>query len=160
MTHSRRLLSSWVWMCIYIYYIWRSQGRASYYISIVKPARCTNVCNLFYFILEWHSTCFGRSLRPSPAVEDCTYCNRHLSNRYSCLLADIQTAVSVTVRLDTVSHVTARNMGHVAIQHRLYLCQFMSLTSVVLMDSHSATQLPCCLLHQLYRKGVLFSLTV
>ena len=113
-----------------------------------------------YFILEWHSTCFGRSLRPSPAVEDCTYCNRHLSNRYSCLLADIQTAVSVTVRLDTVSHVTARNMGHVAIQHRLYLCQFMSLTSVVLMDSHSATQLPCCLLHQLYRKGVLFSLTV
>ena len=33
-----------------------------------------------YFILEWHSTCFGRSFRPSSGVQDCTY-------RYSCLLA-------------------------------------------------------------------------
>ena len=40
-----------------------------------------------YFILEWHSTCFGRSLRPSSGVQDCTYCNRHLSTRYCCLLA-------------------------------------------------------------------------
>jgi len=29
-------------------------------ISIVNPTRCTNY--QFYFILEWHSTCFGRSL--------------------------------------------------------------------------------------------------
>ena len=40
-----------------------------------------------YFILEWHSTCFGRSLRPSSGVQDCTYSNRHMSNRYCCLLA-------------------------------------------------------------------------
>jgi len=40
-----------------------------------------------YFILEWHSTCFGRSFRPSSGVQDCTYSNRHLSNRYCCLLA-------------------------------------------------------------------------
>ena len=26
-----------------------------------------------YFILEWHSTCFGRSFRPSSGVQDCTY---------------------------------------------------------------------------------------
>ena len=25
-----------------------------------------------YFILEWHSTCFGRSFRPSSWVQDCT----------------------------------------------------------------------------------------
>ena len=36
-----------------------------------------------YFILEWHSTCFGRSFRPSLGVQDCTYSNRYLSNRYS-----------------------------------------------------------------------------
>jgi hypothetical protein len=40
-----------------------------------------------YFILEWHSTCFGRSFRPSSGVQDCTYSNRHLSDRYCCLLA-------------------------------------------------------------------------
>ena len=39
------------------------------------------------FILEWHPTCFGRSFRPSSGVEDCTYSNTHLSNRYCCLLA-------------------------------------------------------------------------
>ena len=36
-------------------------------ISIVKPTRCTNVSN--YIILEWHSTCFGRSFRPSSEVK-------------------------------------------------------------------------------------------
>ena len=54
------------------------------FISTVKPTRCTNVSNLFY--LEWHFTCFGRSFRPSSGVQDCTYSNRHLSNRYCCLL--------------------------------------------------------------------------
>ena len=29
-----------------------------------------------YFILEWHSTCFGRSFRPSSGVQDCTYSNQ------------------------------------------------------------------------------------
>jgi len=40
-----------------------------------------------YFVFEWHSTCFGRSFRPSSGVQDCTYSNRHMSNRYCCLLA-------------------------------------------------------------------------
>ena len=40
-----------------------------------------------YFILEWHSMCSGRSFRPSSGVQDCTYSDRHLSNRYCCLLA-------------------------------------------------------------------------
>jgi len=48
-----------------------------------------------YFILEWQSTCFGRSFRPSSGAQDFTYSNRHLSNRYCCLLASKQTAVSV-----------------------------------------------------------------
>jgi len=48
-----------------------------------------------YFILEWHSTCFGRSFRPSSGVQDCTYSNRRMSKRYSCVLASKQTAVSV-----------------------------------------------------------------
>jgi len=37
-----------------------------------------------YFILEWHCTCFGRSLGPSSGVKNCTYSNRRLSNRYCC----------------------------------------------------------------------------
>ena len=54
-------------------------------IPIVKPTRCASVSNLF--ILERHSTCFGRSFLPSSAVQDCTYSNRHMSNRYCWLLA-------------------------------------------------------------------------
>ena len=42
-----------------------------------------------YFILEWHSTCFGRSFRPSSGVKDCTYSNRRMSDRYCCLLAGV-----------------------------------------------------------------------
>ena len=53
-------------------------------VSIIKPTRCTNWSN--YFILKCHSTCFGRSFRPSLGVQDCTYSNRHLSNRHCCLL--------------------------------------------------------------------------
>jgi len=44
-----------------------------------------NISNLFLF---WNNTiCFGRSLRPSSGVEDCTYI-RHMSYRFcGCLLA-------------------------------------------------------------------------
>ena len=42
-----------------------------------------------YFILEWHSTCFRRSFRPSSGVQDCTYTKRHLSSRYCCLPASV-----------------------------------------------------------------------
>jgi len=38
-----------------------------------------------YFILEWHSTCFVRSFRPSSGVQECTYSNRHMSDRYCCI---------------------------------------------------------------------------
>jgi len=38
---------------------------------------------------------FRRSFRPSSGVQDRTYSNRHLSNRYCYLLASKQTAVSV-----------------------------------------------------------------
>jgi len=36
------------------------------YIYIVKPTRCTTSQN--HFILEQHSTCFGRSFPPSSGV--------------------------------------------------------------------------------------------
>jgi len=49
-----------------------------------------------YFILEWHSTCFGRSFRPSSGVQGCTYSNRHLSkqNTADCLQASRQQYLS------------------------------------------------------------------
>jgi len=54
-------------------------------ISIVKPTRCTNVSNLFYFGITLH---FGWSFHPSSGVHNCTYSNKHMSNRYCyCLLA-------------------------------------------------------------------------
>ena len=64
------------------YLIWRSCDRASWCISIVKPTRCT----VFEFI-EYHSTCFRQSFRPSSGVQDCTYSIRHMSNRFCWLLA-------------------------------------------------------------------------
>jgi len=55
----------------------------NFHISIVKPTRCT----IFEFI-EYHSTCFGRSFRPSSGVRDCTYSIRYMSYRLvDCLLA-------------------------------------------------------------------------
>jgi hypothetical protein len=53
--------------------------------SVVKPARYTSFSNLF--ILEQQSTCFVRSFRPSSGVQDCTYTNRYMLNRYCWLLA-------------------------------------------------------------------------
>ena len=53
------------------------------FISIVKPTRCT----IFEFI-EYHSTCFGRSFRPSSGVQDWTYSVRYMSYRLvDCLPA-------------------------------------------------------------------------
>jgi hypothetical protein len=40
--------------------------RHSVSTSTIKPTRCT--ISQIYFILEKHSTCFGRSLRPSSGV--------------------------------------------------------------------------------------------
>jgi hypothetical protein len=62
--------------------VWCSWNRASRYISIVKPTRCT----IFKFI-ECHSTCFGRSFCPSSEVQDCTYSIRYMSYRLvDCML--------------------------------------------------------------------------
>jgi len=48
-------------------------------------------CIKSFYFWKWHSTCFGRSFRPSSGVHDCTYSNRHMSNRYCyCLLASKQ----------------------------------------------------------------------
>jgi hypothetical protein len=58
-----------------------------------KPNRCISFSDLF--IAAWHSTCFVRSFRPSSGVQDCTYSNRYMSERYGYLLASKQVAVPV-----------------------------------------------------------------
>jgi hypothetical protein len=63
--------------------IWRSWDRASWYLSTVKPTRCI----IFEFI-EYHSTSFGQSFRPSSGVQDCTHSIKYMSYRLvDCLLA-------------------------------------------------------------------------
>ena len=57
-------------------------------ISTVKPSRCTSVSNLF--ILEWH--CMFRVVFPSIIRSSRLYIQQ--PNRYCCLLASKQTAVS------------------------------------------------------------------
>jgi len=64
-------------------FIWRSWDRASWYISIVKPTRCT----IFEFI-EYHSTRFGRSFCPSSGVQYSTHGISYMSYLLvDCLLA-------------------------------------------------------------------------
>jgi len=43
------------------------------------------------------TTCFGRSFRPSSGVQDCTYSNRNMSNRYCYLLASVPASKQVAV---------------------------------------------------------------
>jgi len=60
-------------------------GEHAIQISIVKPNRCT----IFEFI-EYHSTCFGLSFRPSSGVQDCTHSIKYEYMSYrlvDCLLA-------------------------------------------------------------------------
>ena len=69
--------------CVTILRIWCSWDHALWYISIVKPTRCT----IFEFI-EYHFTCFGQSFRPSSGVLDCTYSIMYMSHRFvDCMLA-------------------------------------------------------------------------
>jgi len=59
---------------------------------------------------------FRTVFRPLSGVQDCTYSNGHLSNRYCCLLASKQTAVSVWllyVQSWTPGQKTVRNMWSV-----------------------------------------------
>jgi len=100
-------------------------------ISVVKPTRCTSVSHLF--ILEWHSTCFGRSFRPSPGVQVCTCSNRHMSNRYCCLLAS---GYSLASRQHCPSIVRSS---------RLYIQQ-ANRYCCLLANKHSAVLFDICLL--------------
>ena len=49
--------------CISLF--WHSEDRASWYILILKPTRCTNFPKLF---LEYNSACFGQVFCPSSGV--------------------------------------------------------------------------------------------
>ena len=59
-------------------------------ISVVKPTRCTNVSNLFYFGMTLY---MFRTVFPSIIRSSRLYIQQ--PNRYFCLLASKQTAVSV-----------------------------------------------------------------
>jgi len=61
---------------------------------------------LKFILLKQHSTCFGRSFRPSSGVKDCTYFNRHMSDRYCWLLNSKQSAVSDICLLQYVQSLT------------------------------------------------------
>jgi len=52
--------------------LWRSGDRASWYILLTKPTRCTNFSNLF---LELNFTCFGQFPCPSSGVFHWTHSN-------------------------------------------------------------------------------------
>ena len=64
------------------------------------------------FILFWNDTLgirSGRSLRPSSGVQDCTYSNRHMSNRYCCRkFKTVHTATGIC-QTDTVWQLYVRS---------------------------------------------------
>jgi len=67
-THIKKLTNStFTGLCIIIYF----------YNKTNQMHQCIK---LFYFEMTLY-LCLGRSLCPSPGVQDCTYSNRHLSNR-------------------------------------------------------------------------------
>ena len=73
-----RITNTFIIQILLVFFL-RSWDGASWYISIVKPNRCT----IFEFI-EYDSTCFGRSFRPPSGVQDSTHSIRYMS----CRLAD------------------------------------------------------------------------
>ena len=67
---------TFIWPCVVIYFYSKTNQMHQY---------------LKFILLELQSTCFGRCFRPSSGVKNCTYSNRHMSNRYCyCLLASRQ----------------------------------------------------------------------
>jgi len=79
--------------CIVVFLVQRLYERATMLrctISIAKPTRCTNVSNLFYFGM---TLCMFRTVFPSIISSSKLYIQQ--PNRYCCLLASKQTAVSV-----------------------------------------------------------------
>jgi len=82
--------------------IWLSGGRASWYILITKPTRCTNFSILF---LEYNSTCFGQFLCPSSGVFHCTHSNGVCHTGF----ADTSQAVSKTCMTYTIAVCTVKN---------------------------------------------------
>jgi hypothetical protein len=100
-----------LWLRNYIFIntrkIWRSWDRESWYISTVKPIRCT----IFEFI-EYRSTCFGRSFSPSLGVQDCTHSIRYTSMSYmlfDCLLVGTRCNCGIMHYIEASSEVLNPN---------------------------------------------------
>ena len=75
-------------------------SRRNFYISIVKPTRCI----IFEFI-EYRSSCFRRSFRPSSGVLGCTHSIRYMSYRLvDCLPARPLVGFTIEIYHDARSH--------------------------------------------------------
>jgi len=75
------------------------------------------------FISFWNkSTCFGQSFLPSSGVRDCTYSNRHLSNRYcwQCLLLYVESWTPDDGRKDCPKHVECHLIWYIGASTGFY----------------------------------------
>jgi hypothetical protein len=85
--HVLWLLLCYVYLLFYIYrsFYFMCVRVLKWNLSTVKPTRC----KFFFSSLLNITTCFGRSLRPSSGVQDCTYSFRYMPYRLvDCLLVD------------------------------------------------------------------------
>ena len=76
----------------------------------------------FILFLEWHSTCFGRSFRPSSAVEDCTYNNSKQTAvsvwHMSFALCTVQSWTPDDGRKDRPKYVECHSKNKINLIHR------------------------------------------
>jgi len=70
-----------------------------------------------YFILGILPTCFEHSFRPSSGVQDCTYSNIHMSNRYCYLL------VSENNTLHVSNNLSVHHQEFKTVHTATYICQ-------------------------------------
>jgi len=104
-------------ICVLIsstFFVWNISHSKKKWTSFHSKTNQMHQC--IKFILEWHSTCFGRSFRPSSGVQDCTYSNKQdtavcwLASRQQylfdkCLLLYVQSWSPDDGRKDRPKHV-------------------------------------------------------
>ena len=94
---------------------------------------------LLSHFLEWPSTCFGQSFRPSSGVEDSTYSNRHMSIRQQylfdiCLLLYVQSSTPDDGRKDCPKHVEGHSKKCDSSICLTYACFCMYSLQLLMMD--------------------------
>jgi len=79
--------------------VW-TNGENYFYSKTNKMHQCIK-----YILFSNDTTCFGQSFCPSSGAQDCTYSNRHLSNR--CLLLYVQSWTPDDGWKDRLKHVVS-----------------------------------------------------